>query len=159
MHDLSAEIGKIAAYASGQRVTRADMDAVAIPKVEAIVYQMTDAMARKDFDKAASVLADLLHSREAPVMILSVMGKYFRQLYTARLYLDAGKSRGEFMELWGMKSGYQGDKLMDAARRFSLPWCRRAAIRCGEIDLAMKSTGQEPQGLLTGLVLELAAPV
>lgn len=157
MHDLSAEIGKIAAYASGQRVTRADMDAVAIPKVEAIVYQMTDAMARKDFDKAASVLADLLHSREAPVMILSVMGKYFRQLYTARLYLDAGKSRGEFMELWGMKSGYQGDKLMDAARRFSLPWCRYAVRRCAETDIVLKSSyGQEGE-VLTGLLMELAS--
>ena len=70
------------------------MDAVAIPQIDAVVFQMTDAMARKDFDKAASVLADLLHSREAPIMILSVMGKYFRQLYTARLYLDAAKAGG-----------------------------------------------------------------
>ena len=157
MHDLSAEIGKIAAYAPNQRVTRADMDAVAIPKVEAVVYQMTDAIARKDFDKAASVLADLLHSREAPVMILSVMGKYFRQLYTARLYLDAGRSKSDFMELWEMKSSYQADKLMDAARRFSLPWCRYAVRRCAETDIVLKSSyGQEGE-VLTGLLMELAS--
>ena len=156
MHDLSAEIGKIAAYAPNQRVTRADMDAVAIPKVEAVVYQMTDAMARKDFDKAASVLADLLHSREAPVMILSVMDKYFRQMYTARLYLDAGKGRGDLMELWGMKSGYQGDKLMDAARRFSLPWCRYAVRRCAETDIVLKSSYGQENEVLTALLMELA---
>ena len=157
MHDLSAEIGKIAAYAPNQRVTRGDMDAVCIPKVDAVVFQMTDAMARKDFDKAASVLADLLHSREPGVMILSVMGKYFRQLYTARLYLDAGKSRGEFMELWGMKSGYQADKLMDAARKFSLPWCRYAVRRCAETDIVLKSSyGQEGE-VLTALLMELAS--
>ena len=157
MHDLSAEIGKIAAYASQARVTRADMDAVAIPKVEAVVYQMTDAMARKDFDKAASVLADLLHSREAPAMILSAMGKYFQQLYTARLYLDAGRGREELIALWGMKSGYQADKLMDAARRFSLPWCRYAVRRCYETDIVLKSSyGQEGE-VLTGLLMELAS--
>ena len=157
MHDLSAEIGKIAAYAAHSRVTRADMDAVAIPKVEAVVYQMTDAMARKDFDKAAGVLADLLHSREAPVMILSVMGKYFQQLYTAKLYLDAGKGRDELMALWEMKSGYQADKLMDAARRFSLPWCRYALRRCAETDIVLKSSyGQEGE-VLTGLLMELAS--
>ena len=157
MHDLSAEIGKIAAYAAHPRVTRADMDAVAIPKVEAVVYQMTDAMARKDFDRAASVLADLLHGREAPVMILSVMGKYFQQLYTARLYLDAGRGREELMALWGMKSGYQADKLMDAARRFSLPWCRYALRRCAETDIVLKSSyGQEGE-VLTGLLMELAS--
>ena len=157
MHDLSSEIGKIAAYADHPRVTRPDIDAVAIPKLDAVVFQMTDAMARKDFDKAASVLADLLHSREAPVMILSVMGKYFRQLYTARLYLNAGKSRSSFMELWGMKSSYQGDKLLDAARRFSLPWCRYAVRRCAETDILLKSSyGQEGE-VLTALLMELAS--
>ncbi len=157
MHDLAAEIGKAAAYAAAPRVTREDLDAVAIPRMDAVVFQMTDAMARKDFDKAASVLAGLLHSRETPVMILSVMGKYFRQLYTARLYLDAGKPRSEFMALWGMKSGYQADKLLDAARRFSLPWCRYAVRRCAETDTALKSSyGQEAE-TLTGLLVELAS--
>ena len=157
MHDLASEIGKIAAYAGHTRVTRSDIDAVAIPQMDAVVFQMTDAMARKDFDKAASVLADLLHSREAPVMILSVMGKYFRQLYTARLYLNAGKSRGDFVELWGMKSGYQADKLLDAARRFSLPWCRYAVRRCAETDIVLKSSyGQEGE-VLTALLMELAS--
>lgn len=157
MHDLSAEIGKIAAYAPNKRVTRGDMDAVAVPKVEAVVYQMTDAMARKDFDKAASVLADLLHSREPAVMLLSVMGKYFRQLYTARLFLAAGKSREEFMELWGMKSGYQADKLLGAAKGFSLPWCRYAVRRCAETDAVLKNAyGQEGE-VLTSLLMELAS--
>lgn len=157
MHDLSAEIGKIVAYAPNQRVTRGDMDAVAIPKVEAVVYQMTDAMARKDFDKAASVLADLLHSREPAVMILSVMGKYFRQLYTARLFLSAGKGREEFMDVWAMKSGYQADKLLGAARGFSLPWCRYAVRRCAETDILLKNSyGQEGE-VLTGLLMELAS--
>ena len=50
------------------------------------------------------------------------------------------------------------DKLMTSARRFSLSWCRRAVVRCGQTDLAMKSTGQDAQELLTGLLLELAAP-
>ena len=157
MHDLSAEIGKIAAYAAHPRVTRADMDAVTIPKVDAVVFQMTDAMARKDFDKAASVLADLLHSREAPVMILSVMGKYFQQLYTARLLLDAGRGRDDLMTLWEMKSDFQAGKLTDAARRFSLPWCRYALRRCYETDIVLKSSyGQEGE-VLTGLLMELAS--
>ena len=90
-------------------------------------------------------------------MILAVIGKYFRQLYTARLLLDQGGDRRELMELWRMKTSYQADKLMDAARRFSLPWCRRAVRRCAETDIAMKSSyGQEGE-LLTGLLMELAA--
>jgi DNA polymerase-3 subunit delta len=51
---------------------------------------------------------------------------------------------------------YPADRLMVSARRFSLPWCRRAVARCAQTDLAMKSTGQDPKELLTTLLLELA---
>lgn len=157
MHDLASEIAKVAAYAPHPRITRADIDAVAIPQLDAVVYQMTDAMARKDFDKAASVLADLLHGQESPVGILAAMGKYFRQLYTARLLLAAGKGQSELMELWGMKSGYQGGKLLDAARRFSLPWCRYAVRRCAETDAVLKSSYGREGEVLTALLMELAS--
>lgn len=157
MNNLVSEIGKIAAYARGQRVTRQDIDAVAIPQVDAIVFQMTDAITRKDFDKAASVLADLLHDQQAPIMILSVMGKYFRQLYTARLCLEAGGSREDFMSLWAMRYSYQADKLMDGARKFSLPWCRHAVRRYAETDVAMKSYGGDEEELLISLLMELSA--
>lgn len=157
MNNLASEIGKIAAYASAQRVTRADIDAVAIPQIDAVVFQMTDAMARKDFDKAAAVLADLMHSQEPAVMILSVMGKYFRQLYTARLYLDRGKSRDEFTALWGMKNTYPADKLLDAARRFSLTWCRHAVRRCSETEFLLKASYGQEQEVLVSLLMELAA--
>lgn len=162
MHDLSSEIGKISAYAAHPRVTREDIDAVASPKVSAVVFRMTDALANKDFDKAASVLADLLHNRESPVMILSVMGKYFRQLYTARLYLSAGKSKAEYMQLWNMSGGYfmeqQAQRLLDAAKRFSLPWCRYAVRRCAQADAAVKSAPRGQDGeVLTTLLVELAS--
>ena len=55
-----------------------------------------------------------------------------------------------------MRSAYPAEKLMQSARRFSLPWCRRAVIRCGEMDLAMKSTGADGEELLTQFLLELA---
>ena len=157
MNNLASEIGKIAAYAPAQRVTRGDIDAVAVPQIDAVVFQMTDAMARRDFDKAASVLADLFHAQESGVMILSVMGKYFRQLYTARLYLDRGKSRNDFMALWNMKSSYPADKLLDAARRFSLEWCRHAVRRCSETEFLLKASYGQEQEVLTGLLMELAA--
>ena len=157
MTNLASEIGKIAAYAAALRVTRADIDAVAIPQVDAVVFQMTDAITRKDFDKAASVLADLFHDQQPPIMILSVMGKYFRQLYTARLCLDGGESRDRFMELWNMKYSYQADKLMDGARKFSLLWCRHAVRRCAETDVAMKMSGGNEEELLISLLMELSA--
>lgn len=158
MNPLISEIGKIGAYAHGERVTRQDIDAVAIPRLDAVVFQLTDAIAAGEFDRAFSVLGDLLHMQEAPIMILAVLGKQIRQLYTARLAVERGKNANWLMELWGMKTLFPAEKLMSAARKFSLRWCRRAVLRCEETDLALKSTGADGREILTGLLLELSAP-
>ena len=157
MNGLIGEIEKIGAYAKNHRVTREDIDAVATPQLDAVVFQMTDALAAGDFDKAAAVLADLLHMQEPPIKLLAVLGRQLRQLYSARLALEERKGAGAVAELWGMRSSYPAEKLMSAARRFDLAWCRRAVVRAAKTDLAMKSTGADGQDLLVGLLMELAA--
>lgn len=156
MHTLISEIGKIGAYAAHRWVTRQDIDAVATPQLDAVVFQMTDAIAGGKFDEAASVLGDLYHMQEAPIKLLAVLGKQLRQLYTARLAIEQKKGSRYLMELWGMRSAYPAERLMQSARRFSLAWCREAVIRCGQADLAMKSTGVDGEEQLTSLLMELA---
>lgn len=160
MHGLISEIEKIGAYAKGKQVMRSDIDAVAIPQLDAVVFQMTDALMGKDFDKAAGVLGDLLQMQLAPIMILSVLGKQFRQLLSARIAFDEGKKASDLMALWGLRSSYPAERLYTAARGFSPSWCRRAVQRCAETDLAMKSqTGADARELLITLLLELSLGV
>ncbi len=154
MHGLQQEIGKIAAYAKGDRITRADIEAVATPQLSAVVFQIADAIGEKNFDKAASTLGELYQMQKSPYEIMGALGKQLRQLYSARLALDGRRDSAYVARLWGMR--YPADRLMVSARRFSLPWCRRAVVRCAQTDLAMKSTGQDAKELLTTLLLELA---
>lgn len=157
MQGLVGEIEKIGAYAPLLPVRREDIDAVAIPVLDAVVFQMTEALTKGENDRAFSVLNDLFHMQQAPIMILAVLGKHLRQLYTARVALDAGKGSRFLMELWGMRSAYPADKLMEAARLHSLDWCKHAMLRCAETDLAMKSvSGADGQDLLFNIVLELS---
>lgn len=157
MSGLSSEIGKIAAYAVQPRIARTDIDAVAMPLIDVKVYQMTDAIAKKNFDKAASVLVELLQDQQSPGYILAVMGKYFRQLYTARLLRERGLGQRELMDLWEMRYDFQAANLMNAAAGFSLVWCRHAVRRCAEAELALRGSYGRESELLTGLLMELAA--
>ena len=158
MNGLITEIEKIGAYAKERQVRRSDIDAVAIPVIDAVVFQMTDALTQGNTDKAFSVLNDLLRLQNAPIMILAVLGKHFRQLYTARVVLEAGRGAGYLAELWGMRSSYPAEKLMSGAHRHGLNWCKHAVSRCAQTDLAMKSvSGADSQDLLLSLMLELAA--
>ena len=153
MHGLQQEIGKIAAYAKGPAVTWADIEAVATPQLRAVVFRIADAIGEKKYDEAVSVLGKLYQMQKSPYEILGALGSQLRQLYSARLAISQGKGAAYVAQLWGMR--YPADRLMASARRFSLPWCRRAVIRCVQTDLAMKSTGQDPKELLTTLLLEL----
>lgn len=157
MNNLIGEIEKIGAYAKGPRITREDIDAVATPQLDAVVFRMTDAIGEGRFDQAAGVLGELYQMQEPPIRILFSLGKQMRQLYSARMLLERGQGAASLAALWGLKP-YPADKLMRSARRFSLKWCRKAVSLCGQADLDMKSTGQDAQQLLTTLLLELAHP-
>ncbi|MEG2000934.1 MAG: DNA polymerase III subunit delta [Evtepia sp.] len=157
MNGLISEIEKIGAYAKATIISRADIDAVAIPQPDAVVFQMTDALTAQNFDQAAAILGDLLQMQQAPIMIIAVLGKQLRQLLTARLLLDAGQGSHDLMELWGMRVSYPAERLMNAARRFSYEWCAMAVRRCAQTDVTLKSvSGVDGRDLLVNLLLELA---
>ena len=155
MNTLAGEIAKIGAYAKHTRITRQDIDAVAVPQLDAIVFQMTDALLQRNFDRASKVMGDLLAQQEHPIMILYMLGRQLRQLYTARLAFEQRKDSQYLVELWGMHP-FPAGNLMKAAPRFDSNWCRRAIARAAEVDLAMKSTSGDDVELLTNFLLELA---
>ena len=157
MTNLIGEIEKVGAYARQKHITMGDIQAVATPQLDAVVFRMTDAIGEGKFDQAMSVLGELYQMQEPPIKIMWSVGRQMRQLYSARLALEQGRGPAYVAQLWGIKP-YPSEKLMRSAKRFSLKWCRRAVVRCGQIDLAMKSSGQDGKELLTGLMLELANP-
>ena len=157
MTGLVPEIAKIAAYARGPKITAADIDAVADPVLDARVFDMTDAVAARDYDKAAECLAELLRMQEEPIRILAALGKTLRQLYTARLAIDGGKDVLWLKDLWRMKFDYPAKKLMQSARGVRRSWCREAVTRCQTLDHRMKSErNMDSEGELKLFLMELA---
>ncbi len=160
MAGLIPEIEKVGAYAKGGPVTREDIDAVVTPLTETRVFDMTGALSRGEFDKAAAVLGTLLDLREEPIPLLALMGKELRRLYTARLALDTGRDRYWLMELWHMRSDYPARILMENAGHVRTGWCRKALRRCYQADLRMKSVtgvdGEEELRLLLAVLAQEA---
>ena len=152
--DSSNEL--LAAYAKRRQITRQDIDAVTTPQLDAVIFQLTDAIATKNFDRSFQILGDLLHMQRPPISILASLSEQVRKLYTARLALEEGKDINWFMELWAIRWHFQAEKLYEAARRFSYEWYHWALLRCEETDLRLKSTGADGQEVLVELLLEMA---
>ena len=156
MADLSSSIDKAAAYAKGPSVQQADIDAVCEPVLDAVVFQMTDCIAQGNFSHAAKILADLLAMEQPPMMILGMLGKQVRQLYTARLALEHGLGRDWLTEIWGMKSAWAADKLLNHARRYPAEWYRTAVKLTAEADRKLKLSYNEEKAILSELIARLA---
>ncbi len=157
MTGLLPEIEKISAYAAHRDITVEDINAVADPILDAVVFDMTNAVTRGDYDRASEILGRLLKKQEEPFRILSVLGKELRKLYTARLALDGGKDRLWLMSLWNMRSDYPARLLLDAARKTTREWCAESLRLCQKLDKRMKSEkGIDDEGELKLFLMQLA---
>ena len=125
--------------------------------LDAVVFDMTSAVTKGDYDRASELLGQLLKKQEEPIMILGVISKELRRLYTARLALDSGKDKLWLMDLWNMRSDYPARLLLDAARKTTHEWCANGLALCQKLDRRMKSEkGIDREGELKLLLMQLA---
>ena len=158
MSRLIPEIDKIAAYAGGERVTCADVEAVANHIPEAVIFDMTEYIAQKKYNTAASVLSELLADKaNEPIPMLAMLGLQMRKLYAARLALEQDLGTKFVMDACGIKYDYIASKLMSAARGYTLPQLTRAVELCAETDYKIKSSSQDDRELLKEVVTRIAA--
>lgn len=157
MTNLVTEVQKIAAYSKTKRITREDIDAVGTPEISARVFDMTDAIAKGDYDRAASIMGDLLELRENPIKLLVIIAKQLRQLYYAKLCLEDGRDASYLKQLCEIKKDYPAKLLMQNAKSISLDWCENAVKLSAETDYLMKSDAKDDEELLKIMLLKLAA--
>ena len=155
MTALAGEIRKIVSYSGADEIKKTAIDAVAEPVLDAVVFQMTDLLGAGNYGDALQKLQQLLKMQQEPLAILGAIGAHFRRISTARTLLDHGRNSSELMKLCGL-SDYPARKTMDAARRFTPEFCRRAAELVVETDYRMKTSFDEPERLLEMTILQLA---
>lgn len=155
MTSLLGEIEKICAYSGSDQICKVDIDAVTEPVLDAVVFQMTDFLSAGRYDEALQKLQQLLKMQQEPLAILGAVGSHFRRLGAARTLLDNRKNSADLQKLCGLPD-YPARKTMEAARRFSASFCRRASELVLETDFRIKTSYDDPQRLLELLLLSLA---
>jgi len=155
MTSLSGEIHKISSYSGAEEIRKSDIDAVTEPVLDAVVYQMTDAISQGDYGLALQKLQQLLKMQQEPLGILGAIGGHFRRISTARALQENGRNAAELAKLYGIQD-YPARKSMEAARKFSPQLCRTAAELVLETDRKIKTSFDDPERLLELLILQLA---
>ena len=155
MEGLINEIGKIAVYAKDSRITREDIDAAAVPVVEAQTFRLTDALASKRYEEAAELMHKLFQLNTEPIAVNAMIGSQLRRLYAAHLAKDAGMGLPELMEITG-SSEYACRQYLRICSGFSSAWYRNGLRRCAEADLRLKTGAGDPNDVMISLFLQLA---
>lgn len=158
MTALGSEIPKIAAYAIDDQIRQSDIDAVTEPVLDAVVFQLSDAIGGGDYALALAKLQTLLKMQQEPIAILGAIGAQLRRISAARTLLDRGQGADALMRLAGLKD-YPARKTMALAKRFPAGLCRTALLLCVETDWKMKTSFDSSQRLLELLILRLAQEV
>ncbi len=158
MNRLIPEIDKVAAYTKGEVVTAADVEAVASHIPEAVIFTMTDHIAKKEYNAAIHVLAELLSDKNNnPIPMLAMLSQQMKRLYAARLAGDKKLGVDYVMEVCALRQDYHARRLMASARGFTPGQLKRAVELCAETDYQMKSSSADDAELLIEAVLRIIA--
>ncbi len=156
MGELLLEIDKVSAYASAERIRREEIDAVATRAVEARVFEMCDALTGGNYARALDMLSDLETAGEAPIAVMAIIARQFRQLYAARMAFDRRMSERELMELLSLRFASIARRISASAARIPLAHLRRVLLLCMETDTALKSSRAQPYETLRLFIMQCA---
>ncbi len=157
MDYLTNEIAKVTVYAGQKQVSRKDIDAVTVPVLEAQIYKMTDALAEKDFDRAAMLMNHLFQLNTEPGYINATIGGQLRKLYAAFLVKKSGGGADAYNQLTGSTSAYAARQNLRICGSFREDWYLRMIRLSAETELRIRSSSMDPSDLVRSLFAAMAA--
>jgi len=153
--EIQGELEKLFSYLGERDLADAEDVAAVVSDVRVdSIFELTDALGRRQQGEALRLLHRLLDEGMAPLLILNMVVRHFRQLWKIRELLDEGSQRRDLPRKAGINP-YLVDNLVSQARLFAPTQIRKTFDRFLETDLALKSSGGHPAALLEELLLSI----
>jgi DNA polymerase III subunit delta len=151
---LAGEIDKLGTYVgeSGE-IRPEDVRALTPVAHQSKVFDLTDALARRDTSTALALLHELLAHGESPLGIVALTAFQTRSLMQVKLLSDRGMPVHLIASEAGM-APFVVDKSLALARRFTFAQLAAAHHTLLEIDTTLKRSRMTPELALDLLVVE-----
>lgn len=136
---LTAETEKLTLYVpEGGMIEKKHVDALCNITYSARLFDLNDAIAGGDRERAYRIMQSLTEAKEPPVKILAILSKMWSQLYSVKLLSQGGANTAEIAAGLGIKE-FAAAKLARQASGMSLAGIERKINLCEELDLSVKS--------------------
>ncbi len=151
---LENELQKLASYAAGRRIVPEDVRQMVSDAGEALIWDLTDALGRRDGRRAMAALYELRRNDAHPFYLLTMMVRQYRILIKVREALDQGGGNEYDIARRIGERPYPVKKAMQQCRAYRMEELEAILLRLLEADVAMKS-GADPDTEIDVLVAEL----
>lgn len=147
MENITKELEKLFCYTLGrEQISREDIDALCVTQIEDHIFDMVNAVARKEQKKALRLYYDLLTLKVSPMKILFLMTREYRLFFHVKGLMSQGFDKKEIASKAGIVPFAVG-KYMEGSRAFSF----------AELRSIMEESAQLEQNIKTGLITDQLA--
>lgn len=155
LHEVHGELEKLLTYL-GERtlIDLTDVQAVVSRGRLENIFELGNAVGSGNAAAALGLVKQLTDAGEAPLKILSLLVRHFRQLWKVRELQVQNRNPRDIASVAGVPY-FVVEQLVRQGKRFSRNDFQRAYELFLETDLAMKSSGSDAEALLESLLLQL----
>jgi len=154
---LATEIEKLCVYVGRGGQIGVEQTQALTPQVsQSRVFDLTDALARRDRGRALALLHELLANGESPLGIVALTAAQTRALIQVKALAERGLRSPQIVQTAGL-APFVVDKSLPLARQFSMAQLEAAHRMLLEIDVALKSSRMTPELALDLLTLQFGA--
>ena len=146
------EINKLANFSSGQIEIR-DVELLTAKTLDYKIYELTEALARKNVARVYEILNDLKHKKNGYQGIIALIYSHFRRL----LHISISKlSTLEYADIFGVKE-YAIKKSIEQAKMFTPKKLKEINDKCMDLEYQIKTSQITPINAVDMLVLSILA--
>ncbi|MBW2732823.1 MAG: DNA polymerase III subunit delta [Deltaproteobacteria bacterium] len=148
LEQLSLYVGE------GQAVEMRDVEELLAQTRQRSIFELTNAVGRRDRREAMLVLKQMLEAREPALRILAMLARHVRQLWSAKEVAAGGAGEKAIADQVGIHPFFVKD-ILQQAQRFEISTLRRTHRALTAADQRLKSSHISDALVLEQLVLQL----
>lgn len=155
MNNISNEVEKLIFYCKDRgAITTADVEKMCVSQVEGKIFDMLDALSRKDGRTVIALYEDLVFLKHPYRVMLANITTNFRRTMKVRICMDEGKNFGEIMSILQIKE-YPTKKCMALAKKYDYKRLKEYVERCNLADTQIKTYVMNEKMAMDMLIADL----
>lgn len=139
MENIEMELEKLISYCMGRDVvTNEDIDKIVSTRLQDRIFDLTEAVARRQTSKALNLYYDLLSLKVSPLQILAMLARQYNLMFQAKELKKRGTPDREIASKIGVPPFVVG-KYLSQASQYKSSELRKALEQCVQADHEVKS--------------------